>query len=182
MADVVIPAMSTVGDIISLLENSSLEWEYEYNPDQLVLYLEPGERIDVYYKGMEMFTIKSNNYMGDESTISLKDCLVTTIDVNEDNSQFFYYSKGYSGNGANVEDYTTFSNTYKDYDGYDESPSGDTISVKFHMPYATQQIESMGIDFGDQPLWVFANFSTADGTCVSFSYGDSLGFSWDKIE
>lgn len=50
MADVVIPAMSTVGDIISLLENSSLEWEYEYNPDQLVLYLEPGERIDVYYK------------------------------------------------------------------------------------------------------------------------------------
>lgn len=182
VADVAIPAMSTVGDIMTLLENSSLEWEYEYNPNQLVLYDTYVKEINIYYKGLEVFSISAKNWMADKSTISLKDCLVTLISITDDYSQCFYYAKGYAGNGANVEDYTTYSNTYKNSEYYTEYSHDNIISVKYGVPFATRRIDSMGIEFFNATLYIYADFNPEDGTCISFHYENDYSYMWKKTE
>ena len=176
IGDVVIYPMETTEEIMSGFENSSLDWEYEYNPDKLVTYSPGTEHIFIYYKGELILTLLSYNYMADQSTIAFKDCLATRIKIEDDYKECFKYCID-----ANTT-YTDFSAKYKDSDSYDERSSGNTILVSFSIPVEDRQIDSMGIYFHDLKNYINVFFDANDGSFVSFEYGTPIMYSYDKIE
>lgn len=174
VADLLVTPTTIIGDFFSQVENSSVDWEYEYNPEQLV---PKHELIDMslLYNGDEIISFYAYNIT--ENTLTLKECLLGGMDVNYNYvTSNIYYGNGYSIDGKNVPNYMEFKELAKKYhrsagDFEKIDNNGDHIIISFSLHSCDIIVPSLAVKLhsGANPIWMKYEycFDSSDGNCTS---------------
>lgn len=103
VADMVFDSFSKVSDCMEKIENSELDFTYDYNPDKLVPFSSPGSgstQIEIYLNGelyMKLCAYNVDRTPDDRTTCALKDCMLMYIELND-------YSNSYYAGGIPAAD------------------------------------------------------------------------------
>lgn len=174
IADLLVTPTTIIGDFFSQVENSSVEWEYEYNPEQLV---PKHESIDMslLYNGEKIISFYAYNIA--EDTLTLKECLLYHLKVDHYSAQKnIYYGNGYSINGENVPLYTEFKEDAQKYNRYagdfeDTKNNGEEIVINFTLHSCDIIVPSLSMK---APSWMNYkfHFNSLDGKCTFVEIAD----------
>ena len=130
IGDVILENGTQMSDLIKAIDDSKIDWEYEYNPNELVL---SGERISskFFINDTPIFTINALNCSTDDKTAKADECIVTSIWLEETVTDGVYYAYGHERNGSNVSDYYSFIEKLSSlgYE-YEEKKTDNGISVR----------------------------------------------------
>lgn len=174
IADLLVTPTTIIGDFFSQVENSSIEWEYEYNPEQLVPKHESID-LSLLYNGQEIVSFDAYNVS--ENTLTLKECLLVRLDLNHISvTNNIYYGNGYGIDGKNVPNYLEFKEHAKRYHRYAGDfekieNNGEQITISFSLNSCDIIVPSLSIKLSaySNPIGMRYAFSfdSSDGQCIS---------------
>jgi len=167
IADVIVDPTMTMAEFMDVLSASELDWEFDYSPDQIIL---GNDRVwfEAFYMNQRIFSYFAYN-PSDESN-SLKNCLVNSIDIDDEiqNNVFFY--NGYSVGGFNVPIYMDYKKELgRDfYTGSEITDTDNNIMMTYDVLCSDYKYPSL-MQYEKKPINHFqVIFDSRSGECISF--------------
>ena len=171
IADVIVDSTMTVGELMEILSGSELNWEIDYTPEQIIL---KNDNIwfEAFYMNQRIFTFHALNQT--ENSISLKDCLVNAIQIDEEIQNNIYFYNGYSVGGLNVPSYIEFKEQLgRDFYGYNGvgnefTDSNDDILLQYQVLCLDYKFPSLML-YDNSPVSSYTvKFDPKTAECISF--------------
>ena len=172
IGDVVVRQTELVQELFFDLENSEVEWNYEYEPNQLIVSKE-GLKIDIRCNDSVVFSFEAKNFTDD--TITLKDCVVRDVDIDSRMDTNIFYGNGYGIDGKNVPSYIEYMDMYEKihYKPSEEQEENGDINTVWSYYCVDVKVPSQKVAFdyilGYPVLSNEAIFDSKTGECIKFS-------------
>ncbi len=186
LGDVVVTHLMKLSDFMTIIESSSIEYTYEYNPDKLIT-AKSNETMDFFSGEEQAFYISVYNFT--DETISASDMAVVYIRPNaKEESPIYdcvYYAKGFGLNGSNVPAYAELKKYMEDNWGTVSEKSKNniiTIQTGEKVLWTNSIVDWQNTKVEGSSYWISCHIDANTGICTGVEMLPSLGFSYGPVK